>query len=94
MTSDGQTRTEVSGGIDIYSPTSWINCELDGEQLPGVRLVTIRIDRYGNHCLMLLTDPTLAAHFASETRLDPLDWLPGDPPRTRNDFVTDDGDGG
>ena len=45
---------------------------MDGETVDSVRYVTIRRDRNGNHCLMILTDPTLAAHLAGVVWPEPL----------------------
>jgi len=39
-----------------------LNCELDGEPMAGVEYICIEDDRDGNPCLMIFTDPTLAAH--------------------------------
>ncbi len=34
-----------------------IKCEVDGERMPGVCFVSIEIDRDGDVCLKLFTDP-------------------------------------
>jgi len=49
-------------GMDIYDPGQAIKCEIDGEPVLGVQYVSIELDRDGDHCLMIFTEPTLAIY--------------------------------
>ena len=54
----------LSGVIDLYAHEGHINCEMDGEPVAGVRYITTGLDRHGNHCLMIFTDPWISKHLA------------------------------
>jgi hypothetical protein len=54
-------------GNDPAPSSAIIKCEIDGIPVAGVCFATIEIDRDGDSCLMLFTDPTLIAHMRSES---------------------------
>ena len=53
-----QSRPDFIGG--------YIECEMDGIPLEGVKHVTIELDRDGGRCLMLFSDPTISAHLIAQ----------------------------
>ena len=53
------------GGMDIHNPGRAIKCEIDGEPVLGVQHVSIELDRDGDHCLMIVTEPILAVYLAA-----------------------------
>jgi len=55
-------RLQLGAGGRYLPPTVPINCEIDGETLGAVYRVQIKRGFHGELCLMISTDPTIAAH--------------------------------
>ena len=88
-----QAETFLHGGHDLYGGHVSIKCEIDGEPLAGVRYVTIELDRDGDHCIMIFTDPTLADHVAGAIWPTPSDSLASEVEPIKKKFTDSDGRG-
>ncbi len=88
-----KAETILQGGIDLYNDHASIKCEIDGEPLAGVRYVTIEVDRDGDHCIMIFTEPTLAYHFSGVTWPEPFDALASESSPISKNNKDDDGAG-
>ena len=74
-----KSERKLCGGIDIYDERGSIKCEIDGEPLAGVHYVVTELDRDGDPCIMIFTDPILSAHVSAQIHPKPFnwrDWLP------------------
>jgi len=58
---------KTGAGGRYLPPQVPINCEIDGETMGRAYGVRIERDSTGELCLMILTDPLIAAHLLSET---------------------------
>ena len=83
----------LSGGIDIYDERGSIKCEIDGEPLAGVYYVVTELDRDGDPCIMIFTEPTLAYYFSGVTWPEPFDHLASEPSPTSKNNNDNDGEG-
>ncbi len=88
-----KSERKLCGGIDIYDERGSIKCEIDGEPLAGVHFVVTELDRDGDPCIMIFTDPTLADHVARVTWPEPFDGLASEPSPTSKNNDDDGGTG-
>ncbi len=54
------------GGVDIYDPAGGIRCEVVGAPLRGAYYVYTDTNAAGELAFMIITDPTIAAHLATQ----------------------------